>query len=99
MLILNELFLGFQSLLLVVLTFSLSFFKPACPMEQKDKKLIRKDKKREQKRPNFPLSESFLKPNSVSEPPAEQESFDKFHFTSLSPVSSFEHSDGAVRCC
>lgn len=26
-----------------------SFFKPACPMEQKDKKLIRKGKKREQK--------------------------------------------------
>lgn len=36
MLILNELFLGFQSLLLVALTFSLSFFKLACPMEQKD---------------------------------------------------------------
>lgn len=54
MLILNELFLGFQSLLLVVLTFSLSFFKLACPMEQKDKKIIRKDKKREQKGQIFP---------------------------------------------
>lgn len=54
MLILNELFLGFQSLLLVVLTFTLSFFKVACPVEQKDKKLIRKDKEREQEGQIFP---------------------------------------------
>lgn len=54
MLILNELFFGFQSSILVVLTFTLSFFKVACPVEQKDKKLIRKDKEREQDGQIFP---------------------------------------------
>lgn len=72
MLILNELLFGFQSTFDIVF-----FFKTNMSCGTRRLKINQKRQGKRAKRPNFASSKGFIKPNSISEPPSEQESFTK----------------------